>query len=90
MRHTPDTIFQFDEFSTDVNDRLAVEYLLDRLTPEQQEILILHEIEELTFGEIGKIVGLKYRGKELSASAIRYHKDKIMVLLREFRTQVGE
>lgn len=84
------TDFQFEDFSTNVTNRLAVEWLLDKLTPEQVEIFILHEIEELTFAEIGKIVGLKYRGRELSGSAIRYHKDSIKEKLAEFREAVGE
>lgn len=78
------------EFGNSVINRLTVEWLMQQLTPAEQEILHLWVIEELTFSEIGKIVGLKYRGKELTGSGIRYHKDRILAKLQKFKEATGE
>jgi DNA-directed RNA polymerase specialized sigma24 family protein len=75
------------EIEGDVLTRITVEWLLNHLAPEEQEILILHEIEELTFAEIGKIIGHKYRGRALTGSTIKYHKDKILARLRQLTTE---
>lgn len=79
-----------DEFGGTVDNRLAIEWLLSKLEPEEAEILWLYEVEELTYAEIGKIIGAKYRNKELTGPAIRYHKDKIMAKLLPYREAVGE
>lgn len=73
----------------DVTDRLAVEYLLGKLTPLQQDILLLYHVEELTFSEIGAIVGHRYRRRKLSVSTIRYHHEKIKTILKGFRSDLG-
>lgn len=73
----------------DVIDRLTLEWLLSHLTDEEQDLLWLHEVEEMTLEEVGRVIGLKYRGKELTGSAIRYHKDKILQRLRHLRTEAG-
>ena len=78
-----------EEFGGNVIDRLTAEWLLARLTEEEQEILRLWIVEERNFAEIGKIVGLKYRGRELTGSAIRYHKDRIRAKLQQYREAVG-
>jgi DNA-directed RNA polymerase specialized sigma24 family protein len=74
---------------TDIGDRLAVEYLLAKLTPEERDILLLYHVEELTFGEIGQVVGLKYRQRELTGSAIRYHHEKIKQKLQRHKDELG-
>ena len=79
-----------DEYGEDVINKLTVTWLMEQLEPEEREILYLWVVEELTFAEIGKIVGIKYRGKELTGSAMRYHKDKIREKLAPFRKAVGE
>jgi DNA-directed RNA polymerase specialized sigma24 family protein len=73
----------------DIGDRLAVEYLLGKLSAEEQEILLLYHVQELTFSEIGKVVGLKYRQRELTGSAIRYHHEKIKQKLQKFKDDLG-
>ena len=84
-----DSKLHTDEFGGTVENRLTVEWLLSKLKPEEAEILWLHEIEEMTFSEIGTVIGLKYRGKELTGSAIRYHKDKIYAKLHQYRDAIG-
>ena len=79
-----------EEFDSEVINRLTVEWLMEQLAPAEREIMHLWVVEELTFSEIGKIVGLKYRGKELTGSAIRYHKDRIRQKLHKFRGAAGE
>ena len=81
---------QVTEFGGEVINRLTVDWLMTQLGPEEREILWLHEVEELTLEEIGKLIGLKYRGKELTGSAIRYHKDKILQRLRQLRAEAGQ
>lgn len=78
------------EFDGEVITRLTVEWLLSHLTEEEREIMQLWVVEELTNAEIGKIVGLKHRGRELTGSAIRYRKDRIKEKLEQFRTSVDE
>lgn len=72
-----------------VIDRLTVEWLFARLSPEERDILWLYEVEELTLAEIGRLIGEKYRGKVLTGSAIRYHKDRILGRLRDLRVAAG-
>jgi DNA-directed RNA polymerase specialized sigma24 family protein len=79
-----------EDFGGVVITRLTVEWLMTHLSEEERAILWLHEIEELTLEEIGKIIGKKYRGKELTGSAIRYHKDKILERLQQYRSHVGQ
>jgi len=81
---------EHDPAAGDVIDRLTVAWLMEQLKPEEREILHLWVVEDLTFAEIGKIVGLKYRGRELTGSAIKYHKDRIKAKLQEFRHAVGQ
>jgi DNA-directed RNA polymerase specialized sigma subunit len=76
------------EFDGEVINRLTVEWLMGHLSEEEREIMHLWVIEERTFSEIGKIVGMKYRGRELTGSAIRYHKDRILTLLQKYRDEV--
>lgn len=77
-----------EDFGTEVLNRMTVDYLMSKLEAEEVEIVHLWVIEELTFAEIGKIIGLKYRGRELTGSAIRYHKDRIMVKLQGQRDAI--
>lgn len=78
-----------EDFGNEVFNKLTVEWLQTKLAPEEWEILHLWIIEELNFSEIGKIIGYKYRGKELTGSAIRYHKDRILARLRTMTEQSG-
>lgn len=71
-----------------VLDQLTIVRLKQELSEEEWEIWYMWAVEELTFAEIGKIIGLKYRGKELTGSAIRYHRDKIQEKLLKFREMV--
>lgn len=89
MRLTAGTGPIEEDFGDEVLDRLTIEWLRSKLEPEEWEILHLWVIEELTFSEIGKIIGYKYRGKELTGSAIRYHKDRIIKKLRELGPDAG-
>lgn len=77
------------ENGDDVVTRLSVEWLLRQVTEEERMILELWLIDELTFDEIGIIVGLKYRGRVLAGRTMQYHKDKIRARLREFAPQMG-
>lgn len=75
--------YTVDTFGDEILDRLTLERLLSSLTDEEREILHLWYFEELTFQEIGKIVGLKYRGRELADSTMGYHRDRILRKLRQ-------
>lgn len=77
-----------DGYGDDVLNRLTVERLKSELTDEEWEIWYLWAAEEMTFSEIGKVIGLKYRGKELTGSAIRYHRDRIQEKLMAFKDAV--
>lgn len=84
------------EYQTDYNDsgddilnRLTVDWLMAKLDEEEREILDLWLIKELNFEEIGQIIGMKYRGRVLTGSAIRYHKDRILDHLRQYAGAVG-
>lgn len=77
-----------EDHSTTVLNRMTIERLRKELTDEEWEIWYLWAVEELTFSEIGKIIGLKYRGKELTGSAIRYHRDRIQEKLLCFKEAV--
>lgn len=62
-------------------NRLTLFKLKDSLSDEEWEILTLKAVEELTFDEIGKIIGQKYRPStvdKLTGSAIRYHYSRIL------------
>jgi DNA-directed RNA polymerase specialized sigma24 family protein len=74
-----------DDFSNEVLTRLAVEKLKELLTPEQFEIMWLKEVEGFTFDEVAAVIGPKYRGGEITGSAMRYHRDKIAEMLQEHR-----
>jgi DNA-directed RNA polymerase specialized sigma24 family protein len=73
--------------SVDVLNKVAIEAVLGRLTDEEREIIELWIWHDLNFDEIGEIVGQKYRGRPLTGSAIRYHKNRV---LRHLRTLLGE
>lgn len=64
-------------FELEVLDRLTVEWLLDQLSDEERDFLTLWVAEDLNFRMIGKLIGLKYRGYELSDSGARYLRDEL-------------
>jgi DNA-directed RNA polymerase specialized sigma24 family protein len=73
-----------DDFGTDIIDFITLEKFISKLGPQDQEILRLLHYDELTCEEIGKIVGKKYRGRPIAGSTIRYHRDRIMDMLRRW------
>lgn len=76
----------------EVLNRLAVEFLMSKLNDaEDREILWLWAVEDLTFDEIGAIIGMKYRTppRKLTGSCIRYHKEKLVALLAIYREDLG-
>lgn len=52
-----------------IEDRDEIRHLLDRLTPEQREVIILRYGEQLSFAEIAKITGSNMRTVQ---SRVRY------------------
>lgn len=79
------TTVSSEDFGSDVINRLTVEWIKEHLTDEEWEILYLWSVENMTFTDIGKIVGEKYWGRELTESAMRYHRDKIKAKLSKFK-----
>jgi DNA-directed RNA polymerase specialized sigma24 family protein len=73
----------------EVLNRETIRWLLQKLMPEEQDILVLWAVEQRSFTDIGKIVGEKYHGNALPDTTIRYRKDRIMQRLREYRVEVG-
>jgi DNA-directed RNA polymerase specialized sigma24 family protein len=63
-------------------DKLALEEAINTLTEEQREIVIRWTWHGQKFDEIGVDVGMKYRGRVLTGSTVRYHKNRAMRLLR--------
>lgn len=51
------------------DDKLLVKYLLDKLTKEEREIVILHVVNGFKFHEIAKLLNLK-----LSTTLSKYHR----------------
>ena len=51
------------------DDKLLVKYLLDKLTKEEREIVILHIVNGFRFHEIAKLLNLK-----LSTTLSKYHR----------------
>lgn len=85
MKHAPEYSPLTRDVGSDVLDRLTVDWLLTHLTDEQRDILYLWAVEERTLADIGRIVGLKYRGRALTGSVIAYHKKAICKRLQEYR-----
>jgi RNA polymerase sigma-70 factor (ECF subfamily) len=52
-----------------VVDRLTVEKALDELSPELRSVLVLRELEGLSYQEIADLLGIKK-----SAAAVRLHR----------------
>jgi DNA-directed RNA polymerase specialized sigma24 family protein len=68
----------------DILDKVALETVLARLTPEEREIIELWIWQDMNFDEIGDVIGKKYRGRPLTGSAIRYHKNRILQRMRQW------
>jgi hypothetical protein len=88
-----DSKLHTEAFGGTVDNRLTVQWLLGKLEPEEAEILVLYEVEGLTYEEIGTVITAKYRNtrkKPLTGSAIRYHMEKIIEKLQPYREAVGE
>lgn len=64
-------------------DLISLEDAIRVLTPMQQEIVRMYFYEDRPLEEIGKILGPKYRDKNLTGSAIRYYLNQIIERLRE-------
>jgi DNA-directed RNA polymerase specialized sigma24 family protein len=79
-----------DDFAAHLADRMAVEWLLTKLTPEERDILLLHAVERVPLEEIGQIIGERYYdGARVKVSTIRYRKDQIKRRLRDFAPELG-
>lgn len=70
--------------SIDILDKVALESTLSRLSPEEREIIELWIWHDMNFEEIGEVIGEKYRGRALTGSAIRYHKNRILSRMRQW------
>ena len=59
------------EFSSKDNsdDKIFIKHLLDKLTKEEREIVVLHVVNGFKFHEIAKLLGLK-----LSTTLSKYHR----------------
>lgn len=65
---------------------ISLSKVLLQLSEEERDIIYLWVVEELSFEQMGVIIGEKYRGRPLTGSVIRYHRDKILdKLRRKFR-----
>lgn len=67
-----------------VLNKLSVAWVLEHFDEFEQDIIVLRIVDGLTYDEIGRAIGAKYREQDLSGSAIRYHMKKIMKRLRSF------
>jgi hypothetical protein len=78
-------------FGDAILNREAVAYLLAHLEPEEREILLLREVEDLSYEEIGRIIGMKYRNPphDLKGSTMRYHNGRIIERLKAMRAELG-
>ena len=63
--------------------KILVARMLEALTDEQRDIIVLWMEGNFTLEDIGRIVGQKYYGKDLSDSVIRYHRNKIFKQLNK-------
>lgn len=70
------------EYGEDIVNRLTVQKLLADLSDEEREILKLICWDDETYATIGKVVGQKYRERDLSGSGIRWLRDEIFDALR--------
>ena len=82
VSYTPYRALITEDFGDRMLDAIALETAMRCLTDEEREIIHLWFVEDLTFAEIGVIVGLKYRDRELSGSGVRYLRDQILKKLR--------
>lgn len=80
IEQTPDTEPRPDELFDQTQDAQQLSLLLDKLSPNIKEIMILHHNEELTFDEIGKIMN-----KPLNTVKSQYRRGLI-----ELRTYIQE
>ena len=58
-----------DEGMKDIHDKMMIRVLLDKLSVEEREIIILHVVEGLTFKEISEIMEMK-----LTTVLNKYHR----------------
>lgn len=68
----------------DVLDKVSLETVLAKLSPEERDIVELWIWQDMNFDEIGDVIGKKYRGRPLTGSAIRYHKNRILQRMRQW------
>lgn len=78
MKHPSQSKEYMRDARVDILDKVALEAVLSRLAPEEREIIELWIWHDMNFDEIGDIIGKKYRGRPLTGSAIRYHKNRIL------------
>ena len=77
-----------DDFGRALVDKVTVEAFFKHLSAEERDILVLWLWEELPFDDIGQVIGERYRGRALTGSVIRYHRDRILIRLREIMRDV--
>lgn len=72
------------DFDSDITNRITVEKMMATLTPEEQAILRLRFEKELTFDQIGEIIGREFRNppERLTGGTVRYHYKRIFEELR--------
>lgn len=78
MKQPPQSKEYMKDARVDILDKVALESVLSRLAPEEREIIELWIWQDMNFDEIGEVIGKKYRGRALTGSAIRYHKNRIL------------
>lgn len=70
-------------YGDDILERLTLDKFLAELEDEQsRDILKLWLYQELTWEEIGKVIGIKYKDRTLTGSVMRYHRNRVLAELR--------
>lgn len=77
----------YDDTKGDVLNRVLVEQLMARLSEEDKDFVQWWIWHDKNFDEIGLLFGLKHRGRVLTDSAMRYHRNRI---LKNFRDMLEE
>ena len=66
MANIDDLVFSSEDKN---DDKIFVKYLLDKLTSEERQIVVLHVVDGFRFHEIAKMLDLK-----LSTTLSKYHR----------------
>lgn len=79
----PDTSFTPAELAAQKDNKRQIAEVLERLPPAQREVLLLHYTEDMTFHEIGRVLGAP-----LHTVKSRHH--RAIIALREILTHQKE